>query len=332
MKHSINRLLVLLRVAVGVGLLYYVLATTGSWRFAERLLSSPRLAVIVILWAGVGAMIEAKRLALLLRSQGIELPFAPAVRLVSTATFFGFFIPGGTGGDVAKLYALAGKRPGQRVEVALVVLVDRAMGLLSLVSLITLLGVSNWRLLQQHALIRYLVGIAFLGGTGLISAAGLAWSDRLRAGSVYEVVRTRIPGGRYAARVWDALYAFRSHRAALVGALGLSLVGHVTLCGIFLLVAAQTMVAVPPLTVCLLGLLAMLANALPLTPAGLGVGELACAGLFALAGYSGGSELILAWRVSALLLCVAGGVLWVSGLKSTSEGPHASALPREAPP
>ena len=331
MKHPLNKLLVLLRVVLGVGLLYYVLAKTGSWRFVEQLMSRPRVAVILTLWVCLGATLEAKRLALLLRSQGIELSIVRGVRLVSIATFFGFFIPGGTGGDLAKFYALGSDRPGQRVEVALVLLADRAMGLLSLVILITVLGGWSWHLLQQHTFIRYLVAAAALVGTGLSAGVGLSWSDRLRASSVYEFVRRRLPGGRYAARIWDALYAFRAHREALAGALGLSLFGHATLCGIFLMVGAHAVAAAPAGEVCLLGLLGMLANALPLTPAGIGVGEAAFAGLFALAGYSGGSQLILAWRVGSLLLCVVGAALWLPGLKQ-GRPLHRTPLPGEAPP
>jgi uncharacterized protein (TIRG00374 family) len=331
MKRTTNAAVAALRVVFGLGLLYYVLVSTGSWRFGEQFVSSPRLAVGLLLWVCLGATLEAKRLALLLRSQGIQLPILRGIRLVAIATYFGFFVPGGTGGDLAKVYALAGNRPGQRVEVTLVVLADRAMGLLSLASLITILGIWNWHLLRQHALIRYLVVAACFVGTGLICGVGLSWSDRLRASSMYELVRTRIPGGRYAARVWDALYAFRSHRAALAAALGLSLIGHATLCGIFLLVGAQAVAAAPAREVCFLGLLGMLANALPLTPAGIGVGEAAFAGLFALAGYAGGSELILAWRVGSLPLCIAGGVLCLAGLKERRQ-PHAAPVPGEAPP
>jgi len=331
MKRTIKTLMLLLRVALGVGLLYYVLTKTGSWRFFEQLMASPRLAVLVALCTCIGATVEARRLALLLRSQGIELPLLRGLRLISIATFFSLFIPGGTGGDVAKLYALAGRRPGRRVEVALVVLVDRAMGLLSLVTLVTVFGLASWPLPRQRALIGYLVGAAFCIGTALVSAVALGSSERLHASSVYAWVRTRLPGRRYLVRVWDALYAFRSHRAALVGAWGLSLIGHTALCGLFIVVGAQAVAAAPVPHVCLLGLLGMLANVLPLTPAGIGVGEGAAAGLFALAGYRGGSELILAWRAGSLLLSVVGAVLWLPGFKHTPQ-PHASPLRGEAPP
>jgi uncharacterized membrane protein YbhN (UPF0104 family) len=313
MKRPVSRLVSILRVVFGVGLLWYVLRATRGWQLVDLLLARPQLGALLTVWVLLGATVEAKRLALLLRSQGIDLPIWRGLRLVSIATFFGFFVPGGTGGDVAKLYSLAGDRPGQRVEVALVLLADRAMGLLSLVSLITVLAFGNRQLLREQALIRYLVGGAVLTAVAMLCAVALSWSSRLRASALPDVVRARLPGGRYAVRVWDALYAFRAHRIALAGALALSLLGHAVLCVFFVAVASRALPTAPAADVCLLGLLGMLANAAPLTPAGVGVGEAAFAGLFALAGYSGGSQLMLAWRLGALQLALAGGVLWLAG-------------------
>jgi len=56
-----------------------------------------------------------------------------------------------------------------------------------------------------------------------------------------------------------------------------------------------------------------LANALPLTPGGLGVGEAAFVGLFSAIGAAGGAEAILAWRVLTTLIDLVGGALLVVG-------------------
>jgi uncharacterized membrane protein YbhN (UPF0104 family) len=318
MKRPLYLLQNLLRTGLGLGLLYYVLSTTGSWQLVGRFAANPGLAVLLAVWICLGASVEAKRLGLLLRSQGIELPLGRGLRLVSIATFFGFVVPGGTGGDVAKLYSLAGDRPGQRVEVALVLLVDRATGLLSLVALVTILALGNWDLLDHHMLLRYLVGGAMVAAAALLGTVAASWSNRLRASPLSAWVRTQLPGGRYAARMWDALYAFRAHRAALVGALALSMLGHGLLCVLFVAVARHAIPAAPAGEVCLLGLLGMLANAVPLTPAGIGVGEAAFAGLFALAGYRGGSQLVVAWRLGSLQLAIVGGLLWLAGVKHSA--------------
>jgi uncharacterized membrane protein YbhN (UPF0104 family) len=59
--------------------------------------------------------------------------------------------------------------------------------------------------------------------------------------------------------------------------------------------------------------LGLLANALTITPGGLGVGEAAFEGLFRTVGYDGGARLILAWRVGMLALCSVGCALYIAG-------------------
>jgi uncharacterized protein (TIRG00374 family) len=333
MKQRTHLLLNILRAAFGVALLWYVVRTTNGWQLAGVLRANPHVAVLLTAWVLMATTVEAKRLSLLLRSQGIDLPFVRGLRLVSIAIFFGFFVPGGTGGDVAKLYSLAGKRPGQRVEVALVLLVDRAMGLLSLIILVALLALANWRLVEEQVALEYLIGGAVLGALAMLCGVAASWSRRLRASSLAAFVHTRLPGGRYALRMWDALHAFRAHRAALVGGLALSLLGHALLCVLFVAVARQTMPAAPAGVVSMLSLLGMLANAVPLTPAGIGVGEAAFAGLFHLAGYQGGSELVLAWRLGTLQVAIAGGLLWLAGgRRGVARPPGASESGQEHAP
>ena len=62
----------------------------------------------------------------------------------------------------------------------------------------------------------------------------------------------------------------------------------------------------------------MLANALPLTPGGIGIGEAAFEALFQSVGAMGGAETILAWRVLTTLIDLAGGALLLLGRTDTT--------------
>jgi hypothetical protein len=57
--------------------------------------------------------------------------------------------------------------------------------------------------------------------------------------------------------------------------------------------------------------LGFVANALPLTPGGLGVGEAAFDQLFQLAGFSGGAVALLGWRLLMLLIGLPGLVVYI---------------------
>ena len=102
-------------------------------------------------------------------------------------------------------------------------------------------------------------------------------------------------------------------RGILVAAILLSAIGQLLLGGTFALVGTVLMPGLPHVLVALLALLGLVANWLPLTPGGLGVGEAAFAAIFALAGHTGGARMLLAWRVGMLPLAALGALFYVRG-------------------
>jgi uncharacterized protein (TIRG00374 family) len=321
MNGSIKTLLVSIRIGLGIGLLYYVMTETGGWSAARQFMSTPWLLPGLTVLTLLGAAVEAKRLELLLRSQGIRISFGYGYRVVTIGALFNFCIPGGTGGDAMKLYYLASDNRKQVVEVATVLLVDRAVALFAWLLLIVGLALLNAQLVKEHALIQLLVAISVCTLVGLALVATLSCSTSFRTSRLYRLVVTKMPLHRYLRRVSEALYAFRDHKAALLGAGLLSMSGHVALAGMLVGVASVFIPQAPPLTVCLLSLSALLANALPITPGGLGVGEAAFEGLFTSVGFAGGAKLILAWRLGMLPLCLVGGMLYMTGLRNPSSVP-----------
>lgn len=315
MKNTIRHFGAILRLALGVGLLYYVLKVTGGWVAAKQLISAkwllPWLSALTIF----GAAIEAKRLGVLFDAQGMRLSFVEGYRAVAIAALFNFCIPGGTGGDVMKLYYLAADSRGQRVEIATLIFVDRAVALFCMLSLVVALALLDGRLVWDHPLIGSLVATAAVGAIGILAVGVVASSTRLRESRRYACLMDRAPMRRYLTRAADALYVFRKNRAALAKAAALSVIGHLALLCVMSVAARVFMPNAQPLTVSLLALLGLLANALPITPGGLGVGEAAFEGLFRSVGYGGGARLILAWRVGMLALCCLGCALYIAGAR-----------------
>ncbi|MGH7552430.1 MAG: lysylphosphatidylglycerol synthase domain-containing protein, partial [Longimicrobiales bacterium] len=123
MKQNTRKWLAALRIGLGVGLLYYVLARTGASAAIRPLLGSSWLLAALFLLTLGGAAIEAARLVVLFRAAELKLSFGGAYRVVMIGTFFNFCIPGGTGGDVVKLYYLAAGNRRKGIEVATVLLV-----------------------------------------------------------------------------------------------------------------------------------------------------------------------------------------------------------------
>jgi uncharacterized protein (TIRG00374 family) len=315
MKNTIRHFFTILRVALGVGLLYYVLKVSGGWVAARQLISTKWLLPWISALTIFGSTIEARRLVVLFGAQGMRLSFVEGYRAVAIAALFNFCIPGGTGGDVMKLYYLAADSRGRRVEIATLVFVDRATALFCMLSLVVALALLDGRLVWDYPLIGSLVAAAAVAAMGLLACGAAACSTRLRESRLYAYMMERAPLRHYLMRAADALYVFNKNKAALGKAAALAVAGHMAMLCLMIAAAKVFMPNARPLTVCLLAVLGLLANALPITPGGLGVGEAAYEGLFRLVGHSGGAQLILAWRVGMLALCFLGAALYIAGAR-----------------
>jgi uncharacterized protein (TIRG00374 family) len=311
MKAALRKFWWVVRVVLGLGLLYYVLITRGQWQAAQDFVSTRWLFPALVGLTLFGAGIEALRLGLLCRSQAIRLPFWSGYRLIAVAGFFMICIPGGTGGDLVKLYYLASENRKKGVEAATVLLVDRAVGMFTLLLVAVGLGLANLDLVLEHAAIGGMVLAALALMTVMVVGMQMSMSTAVIRSRWFTRLIDALPFHRFLWRVVEALHVFRDHRGALLAATLWSLVGHAALTTLFVAAGSVLVPGMPSVQVCFLALLGMLANALPITPGGLGVGEAAFEALFNLAGYAGGASVILAWRAGLVPVLIAGGALYV---------------------
>ena len=133
----------LLRVGLGVALLAWVIHVTGGGRALESLVTVPWLVPAFALQMAFGAAVEARRLGWLAQALDVRVPFAAGYRLVAVGTLFNNAIPGGTGGDLMKLYYLASENRSRTVELAALLVIDRVVGLFSLLAVVVFLALVN---------------------------------------------------------------------------------------------------------------------------------------------------------------------------------------------
>ena len=91
-------------------------------------------------------LLAAFRWYILLRVQEVNLPPWRVGALLMLGIFFNMFMPGGTGGDVLKIYFLLKEIPKKKAEGLLAVLMDRLIGLLALIMISSvIIGIRyNW--------------------------------------------------------------------------------------------------------------------------------------------------------------------------------------------
>jgi hypothetical protein len=301
-------------MAIGIALLVY-LGTSGAiqWsRLAGLLQNWPlSLAALLILIADVAVI--SWRLKVLLEPAGFHLTLPASFRLSQIGIFFNSCLPGSTGGDLIKIYYATEGNKGRRLEVATIILFDRAVGMFGFMVLPLLLAPFFPELTAASRGIRFLLWTATVVALAMVAGTLLAWSVRLRNSAAVKWILTRVPLSKFIERLYDAIHSFRLHKLTVLNAVLLSLLAHL-LAGSVAMLAALAMfpqqfawkmsVVIP---------LGFTANALPFTPGGLGVGEAAFEKLFSMAGIQGGAEALLGWRMLTFVMSLLGLAFYLQG-------------------
>lgn len=302
-----------LRIALGLGLLIY-LGASGviDWAALAGLGQSWPLSIAalgLVFLAGIVGI--AWRLCLLMRPHGLHLSLSASIRLTLIGAFFNTCLPGATGGDVVKIYyAMEGNR-GRRLEIATVMLLDRVVGMLGLLGLALVLVPFFQPMLAASPVLRIL---PWASGGVLAAVLAVMWvctsEQSIWRRGVAWMVQT-LPCGEYLERVINTLRAYRAHKAAFGQIMGLAITVHFCMALVILLVVQATHPAGANSGMIFLSAMGFAANAMPVTPGGLGVGEAAFDQLFQMAGFAGGAVAVLGWRVLMVISSLPGFVFYL---------------------
>lgn len=304
----------MVRLVLGLSLVVF-LAASGwiDWISLESLVLEWRRSLSALALMCLAVLLVSWRLCILLAVQGLTLTLRQSFRLSLIGAFFNVFLPGSYGGDVARIYLAARHNAGLRTEIATTVVFDRALGLFSLVALPLLIGLLAPRSIASSPIgmpvfAAGALALALAGGALVIAADPEAGIRRVMTG-LARPLRLEFT----LRRILDALHAYRRYGRAVLGALVLSLLIQCAVVGAIALLVRGGGASEFPMHILPLIPLGMLANALPLTPGGIGVGEAAFETLFRSVGVEGGAEAILAWRLLTTLIDLCGGALLLFG-------------------
>src|ERR1700746_4094943 len=264
-------LLTLFRLAIGAGLIVY-LAKSGivDFRAVSKLFTAWRITFAALTLLLIDNALMSVRLSWLFRPQGLNLRFGTSLKLSLVGFFFATFLPGAASGDLSKLFYTTRGNGGRRIEIMTVVLLDRAIGLFSLLLLpLIFLPMFSQRLRGEFSLRSLLLTLRLLA---LVVAAGFLlclFSDPFIS-CLPSGARNRLTKNRC---IQQVRAKYRENLSILCAALGLSFLANLSLVLVTMLGAAALerfswtprMFLVIPI--------GHIVNSLPLTPGGLGVGE-----------------------------------------------------------
>jgi uncharacterized protein (TIRG00374 family) len=319
----------LLKLTAGAAIVAWLV---GSGRLdltvVSRALSNwPQLLLLLaILYAAVG--ITSWRWRILLRAQRISVGLGECFSVSMIGLVLGLGTPAGAGGDVARIYFVQRHADRKMGAVISTVVLDRLLGLLSLLLLGGIALVMNRGLvLESPALLRLgsvvgvaiVAGFAFLVGAICLSAPASMRLQRLAA---------RVPILRPIVPFADAVAAYRDAPLAIVAALLLSLLSQAAICASFALilhVMGSRAMSVSALFTTVPA--ALIATVMPLTPASIGVGQIAFFTLFQLTSGRGidGANAFTLYQCVYLVMSLTGLVFYLR-----SKAPVSRSLEAEA--
>lgn len=332
-----NRITTFLKLAVSLGLLYYLFVKLGDpAEYGRKIMAADKsLLLLGALCYATAVALSGLKWGILLHAAGLPVAKPRLLQYQWIAEFFNNFLPAQVGGDVMRGYALASDT-NRAADATASVLIDRFIGLMVFMLAAALASVGMLFFGKPSGVAFEAEGLLFLriaalGSSGvtlllLIMIAALLsrtlkqWAERILA---------RLPLAERLLPIWQklavAFNVYRKQPAALLWtAVGSALIVVLTSVNIWLIARAVTpqvislweVLAINPIIVFALVVV-------PLAPGGLGVRQLSFAGLFQLmgAGFELGTTVGLLQQLIGYVVSLPGGFLWLTSKRQPAPLP-----------
>ncbi len=270
-----------------------------------RLANAPLALIQAFLLYIAAAMLSFQRWQVLLRAVGVEARFWRVQKLGFLGLFFSNIIPGMTGGDLVKAIMVARDHPEQKPAAVLSVIVDRAIGLLGLAVVASAaLAFQHGRFADAALKLNVILGAILLG-------ACVVMSRRLRRAIRLDKLLAALPFAAVLKKLDRAALLYREAGWQVVYSVTVSFAVHGMILLSFTVLGGALGIRIGLLDYFSLVPLALIAQSLPLTPGGVGVGEAMFIYFLAPAGVARAAALALSvsYRFVQLIVSLIGGVL-----------------------
>ena len=308
-----DKLLNILKIVVSLGLITFALWRVDLAKVAAQLVSAnPWYILLAVLLYTAAIISNGIKWQILLRAQGVMVPFGPVLQFLYAGFFFNNFLPANVGGDVIRGYGLA-RYTDRNADAAVSVVVDRIVGLIAYMSTAAVAAIVAVNLTGIAALKR-VEWVAFVALAVVMGTFALLLSRRLRnLISRLFALRLLAPLAPLWTRVSEAFNAYRFKYSALALAYGVALVG-IAFTSAVNWCLSQSMGGQMSLPVILLfNPLIALVLMVPISIGGIGVSQTAYPFFYGLAGVPAAHALAvsLLMQAVAIVASLPGGVFWL---------------------
>lgn len=323
MKESTkNQLLNLVRWGVaGVVLLWlYKSGKLSGLNELSKLFNAPFYFSLACLGLATNYILNFFRWQVLLTGIGVQIPFSQIVRLSMIGQFFSIVMPGSVGGDLIKAVYVARSYPTQRTSVVASILLDRVLGFLTLMGFASFFFVLSFDTSHLSPALQNF-GSLLAAGTltlflvVLLPARALKFLNRLNSKSAFleKIAKTLKAFARSPSTILKGLgISFLSQGGAILGmyCIGSAVYGTLPWGNMdFMRFVSSTAVGTT-------------ASALPLSPMGLGIGQVAFGKTFLLLGAPSeayGIVIISAVQIITFVLNLSGAIWFLKSKKEIQQ-------------
>lgn len=304
-----------LKIAFAVGIIYW-LVQSGKLNFtALKNLLTPGILLLSVGIISTNIFLASERWRVLVKSQGIPAKMWSSFKLTLIGQFFNFAMPGGVGGDVIKAYYFTREFPGTKVVAATSVLMDRVLGLYAMILLalvVMIYDINHVTHVSTLTTLFYFIIALFIVFT---IALGLVFSSHVYKTQLLKRVIRKLPLAEKFMKIYESLHLYGNSYTRIAQVILISLIAQSTaILFLYMVGLVSGFSDIPAKTYFLVAPLGFMATAIPISPAGVGVGQAAFYFLFNV--YTGqssevGPTTITAFQVSSFVVSLAGAFFYM---------------------
>lgn len=269
-----------LKVFIALGLIYW-LVTAGILDFESfKKVMHPTPIIAGLLLEIFAIFSNNWRWLILLRARGINSTHRETMSLSLIGIFFNFAVPGGVGGDLVKGFYIVKDYPEKKLDAALTVLVDRIVGLFSMLTLALFGSLFIWSTMSRSSALMTTMGFILLMWLGISVFFALALHPRIGKSAMIPNLLQKLPGGEIFKKLFSAICAYSDHKKELGWAFLLSALGQQAHIFIGVMVGYYLGLDLSIWFYICLVPIGIVSSILAIVPAGIGVGQAAFYFLF----------------------------------------------------
>ncbi len=310
-----DKLTTVLKVVVSLGLIAFAFSRVDFPKVAAQLArANPAAFVLALAFYMLAIVINGAKWQVLMRAQGVVVPFGAVLRFIFAGFFFNNFLPANVGGDVVRGFSLA-RYTDRGADAAVSVIVDRVVGLMAYMTTAAFAAFIAVNL-TGHEELQQVEWVAALALVVLIAGFALLISRRLRD-IITRIFQFRLlrPLAPLWGRLSNAFGAYRFQYRALALAFGIGLLGIACTTLVNWILSQSMGGGMSLAAIALFNPLIALVGMVPISIGGIGVNQTAYPFFYGLAGVPVAHALAVSILMQAIMFLgsLPGGVLWLVG-------------------